>query len=258
MRVEDVKTPADVDALADAMLGPGAATATGVVHVASAWRSPEGALHTLHIHPGTPQSPHDAFLLALARARADAIVTTGRILRDEPGVTHTPRGPARAALASWRFERLGLIEPPVLLVLSSGRDLPARHPSFEAAVRPVLFVQADQRERLEARMPARVAVHGDEQTSLPRALAWLAGEAGATRVSVEAGPTTAAALYDDPPLVDALWLARFGGADPGGASLGPRLPSPDTIARCLPDASPSFRVEEGDAPWHFQRFARRG
>lgn len=258
MRLQDVKTPADVDAVAEAMLGPGAASAPGVVHVTSAWPAPEGGLHALHIHPGVPRSRHDAFLLALARARADAIVTTGRILRDEPGVTHTVQGPARAALAAWRFERLGRIEPPVLLVLSSGRELPSEHPSYEAAVRPVLFVPSEAREPLQARMPARVAVHGDPEPSLRRALAWLVAEAGAERISVEAGPTTAATLYEDPPALDALWLARFGGSRPGATSLGPLLPSPARIAEALPFAAAPFPVEEESGPWQFQRFARLG
>ena len=73
----------------------------GALHVAAVWRPAGGDRNVvLRISDQTPSSEVDFLLLNLARARAEAIVTTGRILHEEPGVVHDLQGPApvRAAL----------------------------------------------------------------------------------------------------------------------------------------------------------------
>ena len=70
------------------LLGPGLDRALGVLHVAAVWETPDGRYRTLRVGEGAIRSASDAVVLSAARARADAIVTTGRILRDEPELMH--------------------------------------------------------------------------------------------------------------------------------------------------------------------------
>lgn len=258
MLPEDVRTPEDVAALGRALLGDDPARAGRVLHVASVWRDAGGVARVLRIGPHAPKSRHDAFLLALARARAEAIVSTGRILREEPALTHGLRGPPalRVALAAWRRERLVLAHDPFLLVLSSGRALDPMHPAFHARVRPLLFVPsaaaAEVRERF-ASTDVRVA-------SVPRPNVRLALDhlrrLGARRITVEAGPTSARELYDEPARVDELWLATFAGAAPPGEAVGPAFVEDARLAAALPEASAPSERSEPDGPWRFERRRR--
>jgi riboflavin biosynthesis pyrimidine reductase len=252
---DDVRTPADVAALGRELLGDDPARAGRVLHVASVWRDAGGAARVLRIGPRTPKSRHDAFLLALARARAEAIVTTGRILREEPALTHGLLGPPalRAALAAWRRERLVLGLDPWLLVLSSGRSLDPAHPAFHAPLRPLLFVPATAATGLRERF----AETDVRVVSLPAPDVRLALDhlrrLGAKRVTLEAGPSTARALYAEPVRVDELWLAAYEGARPDDAVIGEPLPDDATLAAALPRASPPVARDEPSGRWSFLR-----
>jgi riboflavin biosynthesis pyrimidine reductase len=252
---EDVRTPADVATLGRELLGDDPARTGRVLHVASVWRDAEGEARVLRIGPKAPKSRHDAFLLSLARARAEALVSTGRILREEPALTHGLRGPPelRAALAAWRRERLVLAHDPWLLVLSSGRALDSMHPAFHGAVRPLLFVPSAAAAGLRDRFAATEArVASVPQPSLRLALDHLR-RLGARRITIEAGPTTARALYDDPPRVDELWLASYAGAPPPREAIGAPFVADDRLAAVLPDASEPCEREETSGPWRFER-----
>jgi riboflavin biosynthesis pyrimidine reductase len=252
---EDVRTPADVATLGRELLGDDPARAGRVLHVASIWRAASGAAHVLRIGPGTPKSRHDAFLLALARARAEAIVTTGRILREEPALTHGLRGPPelRAALAAWRQERLVLAHEPWLLVLSTGRALDPMHPAFHARVRPLLFVPSATAAQLRERFAGTDA----RVVSVPRPNVRLALDhlrrLGARRITIEAGPTSARELYAEPARVDELWLATFAGAAPPGEGVGPPFVADARLAATLPDASAASERSEPSGTWRFER-----
>ncbi len=260
MQPEDVRTPADVSALGRELVGDDPARAGRVLHVASVWRDTAGAARVLRIGPTTPRSRHDTFLLSLARARAEAIVTTGRILREEPALTHGLRGPPelRAALAAWRRERLVLDSPPWLLVLSSGRELDPTHPAFHGPTRPLLFVPARAANAVRERFSAtdvRVA-------SLPEPSARLALDhlrrLGAKRITIEAGPSTARELYAEPARVDELWLASYAGDAPPAEAIGEPFVDETRLAAVLPEAStPSVRNEPSGA-WVFTRRWRSG
>jgi riboflavin biosynthesis pyrimidine reductase len=255
---EDVRTPADVAALGRELLGDDPMRAGRVLHVASVWRDGDGVARVLRIGPKTPRSRHDAFLLALARARAEAIVTTGKILREEPALTHGLLGPPglRAALAAWRRERLVLALDPWLLVLSSGRGLDPRHPAFHAPLRPLLFVPAAAamglRERF-AETDVRVASVPEPDVRL--ALDHL-GRLGARRITIEAGPTTARVLYQEPVRVDELWLARFEGEQPAEAVIGEPFVDDAALAAALPQASAGVTRDEPSGRWSFARRSR--
>lgn len=258
MLPEDVRTTADVTALARELLGDDPARGRGVLHVASVFRGEDGVARVLRIGSGAPKSRHDAFLLALARARAEAIVTTGRILRDEPGVTHALFGAPSlvAALAAWRRERLVLALDPWLLVLSSGRSLDPAHPAFHAALRPLLFVPAAAATGLRERFAETdVRVASVPEPSLRAGLEHLR-RLGARRISVEAGPTSARELYEAPFAVDELWLATYAGPPPPAAALGEPFVDDARLEAALPEASQPVEREETSGRWRFSRRTR--
>ncbi len=152
----------------------------GAVHVTSAWSDRDGRLFTLRIGSDTPRSATDFFALELARARTDAIVTTGQILRDEPDLTCDLTHPE---VVAWRRERLGKSAPPLTLVVSRGTGLDRSHPLFAAS--EVIVRNASLRDSLD----------------------WLRDERGITSVAIEAGPSTTRPLYEEPVAVDELMLS---------------------------------------------------
>jgi riboflavin biosynthesis pyrimidine reductase len=252
---EDVRTPADVTALGRELLGDDPARAGRVLHVASVWRDPHGETRVLRIGPKAPRSRHDAFLLSLARARAEAIFSTGRILREEPALTHGLRGPPelRAALAAWRRERLVLAHGPWLLVLSSGRALDPMHPAFHGAARPLVFVPSSAAASLRDRFAAtEVRIASVPQPSARLALDHLR-RLGARRITIEAGPTTARTLYDAPARIDELWLATVAGEAPPPEVIGEPFVADERIAAVLPEASAPCEREEASGTWRFER-----
>jgi len=252
---EELRTPADVAALGRELLGEDPARAGRVLHVASVWRDVGGAARVLRIGPEAPKSRHDGFLLSLARARAEAIVSTGRILREEPALTHGLRGPPeqRAALAAWRRERLVLAHDPFLLVLSSGQQLDPMHPAFHGPVRPLVFVPS----AAAAGLRERFAATDVRVVSVPRPSPRLALDhlrrLGARRITIEAGPSTARELYDDPARVDELWLATYAGKGPPPAAIGEPFVPDARLAAVLPEASAPSQRDEPSGPWRFER-----
>ena len=207
-----------------------------VVHVAAVC----GAAATpqvIRIDDDAPRSETDRLVLGLARARAEWLVTSGQILREEPTLQHALGGDPEqdSALWSWRRRVAGLPQPPRLAVLSR-RPLPSAHPAL-------LGRSDDSWARLEA-------------PSLREALDWLRRERGARRIAVECGPQTARPLYDAPCAVDELWLSHFEGAV-AEASRGP-----DFVPRALLEAQmelvqPAQLRDEESGLWRFERWRRR-
>ena len=217
----------------------------GVLHVAATGPGME----VLRIRPETPVSAWDRFALSFARARAQAIVLTGKILREEPELRCALRGPGLLpeGLARWR-RAAGLPDPPLLLVLSRGRGLDRSHPAFRSWARPVIFTGREAAAAMSP--PAGVAVVGVGEPSLPAALRWLA-DRGCPGISVEAGPSTAGALYEVG-LVDELMLTIYEGAIDPALRAG-ALPAPARLEVLLPRSSPGRRVEEPSGTWRFIR-----
>ena len=198
----------------------------GVLHAMSAWRSPEGRLFILRVGPETPRSATDAFALGLTRARVDAIVTTGQILRDEPALTSDLRDPR---LVAWRRERLGKARPPLVVVLSRGQGLDRSHPLFGAA---------------------EVCVRS---AGLRDSLAWLRTERGITSVAVEAGWSTTREVYDPPLAIDELLLSICRSSELAPGIQGGELSSLEVFGRLFGQRSEhDFNEESG--PWSFLRF----
>src|SRR5262245_24969415 len=226
----------------------------GVLHVASVWRDPRGGLRVLRIGPHTPRSPTDAFALSLARARVDAIVTTGRILRFEPDVTHALLGPEPLCddLRAWRAERLGRSAPARSAVLTSGRELDLDHPLLRNSVRPLVITTPAAAARLEPAAALRgIELLGLDPLDARGALAALRAR-DMRSISIEAGPATALPLYDAPLAIDEVMLSIYqASALPEGIAGALFLPS-ERLAEVMPRASRGSR--EGD--WCFERRAR--
>lgn len=251
-----ITTAAQVQAKAEALYGSDLA-ATGVVHVTAVTRR-RGAYETLKIGPETPESNHDFFVLNLTRARADAILTTGKNLRAEPELVHRLQGPGQVsrALLKWRERYLKKSRPPVTLVLTSGRDVDLEHPVFHSWTRPVIFTGRDGQWRLESRAPDRgVEIVGVDEPGVRAAIECLRFEFGAATIAIEAGPSVSRRLYQEPAAVDELLLSVADVPVPDGVR-GDVLLSAEDLGRLFPPPRPAYRVETGDGTWSFYRFRR--
>jgi len=242
-------TAAAVSAVARALYGHDPGPASGVVHVVAvaAPAAPEAPLTVMRIEPGTPKSTLDFFALNFARARAQAIVVTGKILREEPELRYDLQGPGSLprGLAAWRAAA-GLTQPPRLVVLTSGRGLDLRHPALHSWARPLIYTTTEAAAALDG---AAVAAVGVPRPSLRSLLAYLASD-GVEGVSIEAGPSTARALYEPSLAVDELMLSVFQGPVPPRL-IGGELLSPERLDRQLPPRYPASSFQEASGRWTF-------
>jgi riboflavin biosynthesis pyrimidine reductase len=255
--------------------------AGGVIHVVAIAEAPRVVLA---IGPHWPASATDRFVLGFVRARSDAIVTTGAILRSEPELVHRfSEDPGEdEALTVWRFRTFGRSRAPELIVLSRSGELPALHPAIRFASGGFVWTSERGRERLGARLGALEVVVADPTgmddsgTEVARALAFARSRRGIETLAVEAGPSTAQMLYprsDDRDVegdrggrgnlegaaglgVDELILSRFGGRlDP--RAIGPRFIAQEQIDALFSQPLGEVRIEEASGPWRFERYRRR-
>lgn len=285
-----VQSRAGLEARLEALYGRGIdwARATGVVHVAAIGAASRAVLA---VGAQGPASETDRFVLGFARARADAIVTTGAILRAEPDLVHryADDPEQEAGWRRFRAERLGRSGPPELVVVTAGAALPLAHPALQAAHRSVVLTTAAGRARLEeciaraanaardaSAAPAigsrleRVALDappGDTASAfLARAIDWLRSVRGHETILLESGPSATIGLYAaSRPWIDELLLSVFEG-EAFPAVAGPRFPDPPTLRACFTGASVAteepplctrLRVRESSGPWVFERYRRR-
>ena len=249
----------DVSTLAEHIYGASVSSHAGVGHIAAVWRDPHGGHRILLLTADTPRSMYDQFVLGLSRARADAILTTGKILRSEPGLTHDYLGSStlRHALAEWRTRSLGKTESARSVVLTSGKRLPQSHPLFRGSTRPMVVTSSEGARRLGAwAAAADVQVVALAEPSAEQALRYMSETLGARALSVEAGPQTALPLYQSPALVDELWLSTYLGSAVATSVLGPAFLDAASLDAVFPRRATPFEVNEPSGPWHFQRFIR--
>jgi riboflavin biosynthesis pyrimidine reductase len=249
----------DVSTLSEHIYGANVSSHAGVGHIAAVWRDPHGGHHSLRLTADAPGSTYDQFALGLSRARADAILTTGKILRSEPGLTHDYLGPStlRHALAEWRMRSLGKTESARSVILTSGERLPRSHPLFRGTTRPMIVTSSEGARRLGAwAAAADVQVVAMAEPSAEQALRYLAETMGARALSIEAGPHTALPLYRSPTLVDELWLSTYLGPSVATSVLGPAFLDAASLDAAFPRRATPFKVNEPSGPWQFQRFTR--
>ena len=239
--------------------------ATGTIHVAAVH---DETGHVIAIGPEAPKSGTDRFVLGFARARADAIVTTGSILRSEPDLVHrlAESPEEQSALAAWRQATLGREEPPRLLVLSASGRFPTDHPAL-AAAQGWIWTSREGRARcgtppegFDFVVPGEDTDEVGDANGVAAALAWLLARDAVDTLSLEAGPSTTAALYDPAARegvafagVDELLLSRFEG-DIAEAADGPDfVPTPHLVDRFGGPAT-AIRLVEDSGPWRFERW----
>lgn len=260
--LEEVTSPKAVDAVIEALYPKGLPSPrdgeTRVSHVTACWISGEAGfeeLHALAINQHTPKSPWDAFVLSLSRARAGAILTTGANLRAEPQLNHRALvgQPAAGALEAWR-RREGFHEPPLSVVLTSGRDLDVGHPLFAGPA--AIFTGSDGAQRVGKAAKARGVEVVTVNEPGPRAAVHWLQESGRGPISIEAGPSTAGELYRDSSLVDEVMLSLFHGRTVPEPARGKTLMTLEELAEALPLASTPRWVDEASGRWSFRRLNR--
>ncbi len=235
-----------------ALYGPRPLPTSGVLHVTSAARAGDGQLHAIAIGPAAPKSASDFFVLNLARACANAILTSGAVLRAEPALRHELQGPWAPALERYRAA-LGKLGAPLCAILTRGAELPLEHPVWTDGTGKLVLTTPEAAPHLRSSLGARAQVVGLAPLDAAVACLFLRAR-GSELVSIEAGPRASAVLYRARETVDELWLSIF--EEPiDERALGGPLAEPSALfggRTCLAD---TVRVEESGR-WRFQRWAR--
>ena len=238
-----------------AVLGDEGSIQSGIVHVAATWRAPDGALRVIRLSEGAPTSETDHFLLRAARMRSDAIVTTGKILRDEPSLTHDEFDPEFLA---WRRNELGRVLPPLTTLLSSGLEIDFGHPLLGRVPPPLLTLPNENvsAARTKAATAGRnVEVIAREHPGLRDTLAVLAAR-GCRLLLVEAGPSTTSELYAGVPAVDELWLSVFEEPELPTPYVGEAFATESRLSEVFDCTSRPCSRSEASGRWSFRRFWR--
>lgn len=239
-----------VEARIEGIWGDALRAGPGVLHVAAIGTDRDGRPCVVRIGPEAPRSSTDAFALSVARARSDAILTTGRILRSEPDLRYA----LPPEIGSWRSRALGKARTPRVVVLSRTLDLPWEHPALP---RDAILVTEGGGSGAPPPIPPGF---GGEVLRLPDSSVRGAIEAlqarGFADVCVEAGPSSSSALYDAPVVVDELLLSVYAEeALVADLVAGPFSSWPD-LERAFGEArSDVSRIEESGR-WRFLRYCR--
>lgn len=243
--------------------------ATGVVHVAAIADSGRAVIIPGH---HAPPSDTDRFVLASARARADAILTTGAILRGEPGLRHdaSTDSAENLAFSEWRRTRLGRTSQPILIVMSASGDLPAKHPALEAARGGIVWTTRGGAARLRGRFGESVgrldiiAEEHRKSVGIRGAIAHVLARSDVETILVEAGPNASSQLYvgrgkmeqdrDEPQRqCDELLLNRYIG-ELASLAAGPPFISQAAINDCFQAPPHEMRIEEDFGIWIISRY----
>jgi riboflavin biosynthesis pyrimidine reductase len=231
---------------------------SGVLHCVSSVRvsTDPARLHVIDINQHAPKSATDFFVLNLARAHADAIVTTAQIVRSEPQLSHQLQGPLAEGLLRYRREVLRKTQGPCSAILTRTGELPAEHRVFQDPFDNLVLTGPEHAAALSSRLKAA----GARAEVVPvaaldaRAAIALLQQRGARTILIEAGPSTAGPLYDPPPCVQHLLLSRCEAAFDARA-LGRALPEDTTLFAGMQRAS-VYTQQEPSGEWRFEHWLR--
>ena len=254
--VVELTDATSVDGAARALFGSPLDTRPAVSHSFAAWRSREdAALTTIRINEYSPKSDLDFLALHIARARADAIIITGKILRDEPRLSYDLCADPRwgDALLKWRERRWGLGEPPWLLILTASGDIDFSHPVFHGWARPLIFTSDRTATRKLAAAPCPVVA--DDAPDIRRAVKHLRLARECQCVSVEAGPSTGRMLYKRPMVVSELLLSLYLEPSLDERARGAPLVEFAEVRRLFKSETSALHREHGQH-WSFHRLRR--
>lgn len=246
-----------------AAVEPDAAT----VHVLALWKDPSGPLRVLRIDADAPRSATDRFVLGLARARADALLTSGAILAAEPELRLEigGTGEERAELQAWRREVMGSTQPLFGGVMTRNANLDLDHPFFEKGERTAIYTTSEAAAALEARAEERgIALLPRATPNAADAIVALREHFGARAVGIELGAGASRPLYGEAPEMpgaaglDELWLSLYE---------EPALPRERTsdafftlaqLEEMFPASSTPVVSNEESGRWSVRRMRRRG
>lgn len=254
--IVELTDAASVDRAARKLFGSALDTRPAVSQSFAAWRtSQEAPLTTININEHAPKSELDWLALHISRARADGIIITGKILRDEPNLRYDLEADPRwgDALIQWRRRRWGLIDPPWLLVLTSRGDIDFNHPVFHGWVRPMIFTTDRVATRKLAAAPCPVI--SDEAPDVRRAIQHLHISRECECVSIEAGPSTSRGLYERPMAVKELLLSVYLEPTLDEGAKGDPLVSLSEIRRLFHNETSAMHRDAGKQ-WSFYRLRR--
>ena len=247
---------ASVDRAARRLFGNALDTRPAVSHSFAAWREAPGQpLTTININEHGPKSELDWLALHISRARADGIIITGKILRDEPNLSYNLRADPRwgDALQSWRERRWGVCDPPWILILTGRGDIDFEHPVFHGWGRPLIFTTDRTATRKLAAAPCPVV--SDEAPDIRRAIRHLQIARDCECVSIEAGPSTARELYDRPMAVKELLLSVYQEPSLDPRAKGDPLVELSTIRGLFHNETSATHRDAGHH-WSFYRLRR--
>lgn len=228
---ETLRDPAEVEAFVQTILPGLSLDFEGVSHVAAGVVR-GGAYSIFRVaHPRAPRSRWDRFLLDVSRLRADAIVISGAILRDEPRLVYRTE-PGWAEAFSRMRKAMGRRERPLLFVLTR-RGVDETHPVFDAHVEGVIVRDASGLDEVIERARAR----------------------GARSISIESGPALASTLYTEGSPLDELLFHRFDVALPEDALVG-RFADEASVRALLGAPRSSVLVDDGGVRSVVERYAR--
>ncbi|MGD8825394.1 MAG: hypothetical protein PVI24_10460 [Myxococcales bacterium] len=245
-----------VDQAARSLFGSSLDRRPAVSHSMAVWNAGENApLTAIRINEHSPKSDLDFLSLHIARARADGLIITGKILRDEPKLRYDLRADGRwgNALVSWRERRWGLFEPPWLLILTKSGEFDFSHPVFHGWGRPLIFTTDRTATRKLAAAPCPVV--SDEAPDLQRAIQHLQVMRECECVSIEAGPSTVRSLYERPMLVKELLLSVYLGASLDERARGEPLIELSKL-RAMFRSETSATHRDREQYWSFHRLRR--
>lgn len=248
----------EVQRLVQALYGDSLTGLSGVLHCVSSVRAAADPahLHVIDINQHAPRSPTDFFVLNLARAHADAIVTTAQVVRAEPQLSHQLQGPLAEGLARYRREVLGKSGRQCAVILTRSAQLPVDHRLFQDPLDNFVLIPPEHAAALAVQLAAADA--NAEVVPVPsldiRIAVDLLLQRGAGTILIEAGPSTASALYDPPARVQHLLLSRCEAPlDP--RALGRALPADAVLFAGLSCVS-EHALTEPSGPWRFQHWLR--
>jgi riboflavin biosynthesis pyrimidine reductase len=225
----------------------------GTLQVVAVASRANSSLGVMRITPQTPASPTDQFSLEIARARADVILTSGSILRSEPRLRHG----ISEATGRWRQEVLGKKSPPEIIFLSRGPGLPLSHPAIRqpgAVVATSSTATAACRKELQQRGVRHREIPEDSPQELVRELL----AEGVGTITLEIGPSTAAAFYNHAPRVGELMLSWCEDFElPESLDAGD-FASWETLQRILGAPRHETRIEEPAHCWRFSHWRTKG
>ncbi|MCH7568894.1 MAG: dihydrofolate reductase family protein [Nanoarchaeota archaeon] len=226
-----------------------------ILHVAAVYLDPsDGKYKVIKVdNKNAPRSDHDSFALNLARARVDAIITSGQVVRLEKGLTHALQGPAPQGLQNYRSTTLDKPETPYSLILTR------KVPDLEAeiftskATRPIIYTSTDSYNLLQGNKALKdlgiLVCDGGSSPEIEGALEYLK-ILGVASISMEAGPSVANPLYKNG-LVSELMLSVYRG-DIQKEVIGDEFISKEEIEKDF-DMLHKFETDE----WSFFRYVSK-